>query len=176
MSDQGWERPLAQVADQVGGRHFGKFRGFVESPNDPENLGRITVKVPSVYGDEVSPWAFPAVPFAGDQHGFLFLPKQGDGVWVEFEEGDASHPIWTGYWWARGEIPAPAGPNQRVIITPGQLRVVLDDSGSGTIHIQHSDQAEIILSASEVSVRFGQAKIVLDASGVSINDSAFRVT
>src|SRR6266540_3540702 len=171
MMEQGLERPVAQLTEQVSARYYGKFRGIVESPDDPENLGRITVKVPSVYGDEVSPWAFPAVPFAGDQHGFLFLPKQGDGVWVEFEEGDASHPIWTGYWWARGEIPSPAGPDQRVIITPGKLRIILDDSGGGKIQIQHTSQAEITLSNSELSIRFGPAKIVLNAAGVSINDT-----
>jgi uncharacterized protein involved in type VI secretion and phage assembly len=175
MMDQGLERPVAQLSEQVSGRYYGKFRGIVQSPNDPENLGRITVKVHSVYGEEVSPWAFPAAPFAGDQHGFLFLPKQGDGVWVEFEEGDASHPIWTGYWWARGEIPSPAGPDQRVIITPGKLKVILDDSGGGKIQIQHTSQAEITISQSELSIRFGQAKIVLNATGVSINDTAFRV-
>jgi uncharacterized protein involved in type VI secretion and phage assembly len=175
MVDQGLERPIAQIAEQLEGRYFGKYRGTVESVSDPENLGRITAKVPSVYGDEVSPWAFPAVPFAGDQHGLLFLPKQGDGVWVEFEAGDASHPIWTGYWWARGEIPAPAGPDQRVIVTPGKLRIILDDSGGGKIQLQHTDQAEITLSNSELSIRFGPAKIVLNAAGVSINDNAFKV-
>jgi uncharacterized protein involved in type VI secretion and phage assembly len=175
MVDQGLERPIAQISEQLEGRYFGKYRGTVESVDDPENLGRITAKVPSVYGDEVSPWAFPAVPFAGDQHGLLFLPKQGDGVWVEFEAGNPSHPIWTGYWWARGEIPAPAGPDQRVIVTPGKLKVILDDSGGGKIQIQHTDQAEITLSNTELSIRFGQAKIVLNAAGVSINDNAFKV-
>jgi uncharacterized protein involved in type VI secretion and phage assembly len=175
MHDQGWEQTVAQLSEQVTGRYFGKYRGTVESVNDPEDLARITAKVPSVYGDEVSPWAFPSVPFAGAQYGLLFLPKPGDGVWFEFEAGDPSHPIWSGFWFARNEIPSPASPDTRVIVTPGNLRIILDDSGGGKIQIQHTSQAEIVLSASELSVRYGPAKIVLNSAGVSINGTAFKV-
>ena len=36
------------------------------------------------------------------------MPEVQVGVWIEFEAGDASRPIWTGCWWASGEMPDPA--------------------------------------------------------------------
>jgi hypothetical protein len=175
MVDQSLERPVAELLEQVGRRCWGKYRGIVESVDAEEKLGRIVVKVPSVYGDVLSPAAWPAVPFAGADHGLVFLPKKGDGVWIEFENGDPSHPIWTGSWWAKDEMPSDAGAEKRVIVTPAGLKVILDDDGK-KIQLLHTDKSEVTLSDSSITLRFQQTKIVLDASGVTINDSAFKVT
>jgi len=175
MMEQGLERPFAELAEDVGSRYWGKYRGIVESVDDSDKLGRITAKVPSVYGDEVSPLAFPATPLAGPGYGVLMLPKKGDGVWVEFEDGNPSLPIWTGFWWARGEMPTPAGPDQRVIITPAGLKVVLDDAAK-KIQLIHTTKGEITLADDSITIKFGKASIVLDAQGVSINGTALKVT
>jgi hypothetical protein len=83
------------------------------------------------------------------------LPKAGDGVWIEFEAGDPSRPIWTGFWWASGEIPTDSA-DQRVVVTPEGLKLVMDDAGDITLEI-------------------GGTKLVLSASGLSVNDGAFEV-
>ena len=36
-------------------------------------------------------WALPCVP-----PGLELMPKVGDVVWVEFEAGDPSYPVWMG--------------------------------------------------------------------------------
>ena len=50
----------------------------------------------------------PCVPYAGPNVGFAFLPEMGSGVWIEFEGGDVSYPIWVGGYWREGEFPADA--------------------------------------------------------------------
>ena len=50
----------------------------------------------------------PCVPYAGPKVGFAFLPEIGSGVWIEFEGGDVSYPIWVGGYWRAGEFPAGA--------------------------------------------------------------------
>jgi hypothetical protein len=39
--------------------------------------------------------------------GFWAIPPVGANVWIEFEGGDPSHPIWSGGFWELGEFPAP---------------------------------------------------------------------
>jgi uncharacterized protein involved in type VI secretion and phage assembly len=58
------------------------------------------VQVPDVLGVTPSAWAMPCVPVAELQSGIILVPPVGAHVWVEFEQGDASLPIWTGFFWA----------------------------------------------------------------------------
>ena len=51
----------------------------------------------------------PCVPYAGPNVGIAFLPEVGSGVWIEFEGGDVSYPIWVGCYWRDGEVPADVG-------------------------------------------------------------------
>jgi uncharacterized protein involved in type VI secretion and phage assembly len=46
----------------------------------------------------------PCVPIAEKSHGLIVLPEVGDGVWIEFEEGNIDLPIWTGCWLLQNEI------------------------------------------------------------------------
>ncbi|MCU0541827.1 MAG: phage baseplate assembly protein V [Oscillatoriaceae cyanobacterium Prado104] len=170
------ERLLVELAEQVRSRYFGKYRGLVQDNNDPDNLGRIKAKVPEVYGDEqISPWAFPVVPFAGSNHGLVLLPEVDDGVWIEFEAGDPSRPIWTGCWWGSGEMPASGNTNSRVLVTSGGHQLILDD-GNEKLQLIHSGGAEISMTDSEITLKIGATQIVLSSSGVDINNGAFKVS
>ena len=98
------EKVVADLMQKVERRFYGKYRGFVASNLDPKRLGRLTLRIPSVFGNEViTGWAMPCVPYGGqDNQGFLCIPEPGAGVWVEFEEGDLEFPIWVGTFW--GEL------------------------------------------------------------------------
>jgi uncharacterized protein involved in type VI secretion and phage assembly len=167
---------LLDVAEGVRQRYWGKYRGTVEDPNDSDNLGRIIVKVPSVYGTLNSPPALPAVPFAGPNYGFLMLPRRGDLVWVEFENGLPAHPIWTGFCWSRNELPAPAAVDVRVLVTKENLKLVLDDAAK-KLQLLHPGGGEITMTDSGITIKMGtSAKIELTSSGVAINGMAFKVS
>jgi hypothetical protein len=112
---------VSQLAEHAEQQYFGKYRGFVMDNKDPLKLGRIKVRIPSIFvcdaahsgsdacdpdrkddGDEtVTDWAWPCLPCGGaaDQ-GLFFVPDCGANVWVEFEEGNLDHPIWVGTFWA----------------------------------------------------------------------------
>ena len=184
MPEQELEQLMVELTQEVRERHFGKYRGTVESVDDTDQLGRVTAKVPSVYGDVTSPWALPAFPFAGPGYGVIFLPKQGDGVWIEFEGGNPARPIWTGFWCARNELVTGAEREKRVLVTPEGLEVVLDDA-SKELKLIHPDgptltiaAGEITLDAgatikitdSEIKVEAGGGTIKVSSSGVAIND------
>ena len=86
--DSDFESILERVSEFQRTRYFGKYRGLVNDIDDPDGLGRIKADVPAVFGDQVSPWAMPCLPFAGASHGLALIPEVGDGVWIEFEGGD----------------------------------------------------------------------------------------
>jgi len=163
-----FEQLLVQVAEQQRSRFFGKYRGSVKTVGEEENLGYIKVLVPEIYGDtEESPWAAPAVPFAGAGHGLAAFPEVDDGVWIEFEAGDISRPIWTGFWWADGEMPEPKGILTRAFITTAGHKLILDDD-AGEVTLLHSDGAQITMTGSDITIEIGQASITLSDSEISL--------
>lgn len=173
MSDDcAMEGLLVETAEAQRSRYFGKYRGRVREVD--EDLGRITALVPELFGLEESCWAMPSVPFAGSNHGLVFLPERDDGVWIEFEAGDLSRPIWSGFWWAEGEMPRPGSKTARVLVTPGGHKLVLDDEGE-KVQLLHSGGAELTLGKSYIRLKLGSAQIVLTSSGVSINGGALNV-
>jgi hypothetical protein len=71
-------------------KFFGIYQAVVASSADPTGQRRLLLTVPEVLGaSEV--WALPCVP-AGSRA----APRAGAVVWVQFEGGDASRPVWVG--------------------------------------------------------------------------------
>lgn len=152
---------------------FGKYRGFVEDNQDPSNLGRLRVRVPKLLGDE-SMWAVPCVPYAGSGSGFFMLPEPGSGVWVEFEEGDLSRPIWSGCWWAPGQVPpdhggADPGPQIKLIRTESGLLIELDDAHQRILLSDKlgTNQVIIDVQAGQVKIK-GDSRITVEAPQVEL--------
>jgi len=77
-------------AGQVPGRYFGLYRGFVANNVDPLSQRRVRVQVPAVFGDSAL-WAVPC-----GAAGAAATPTIGSTVWVAFEAGDPSLPVWLG--------------------------------------------------------------------------------
>lgn len=111
---------------------FGKHKGTVMSNLDPDGYGRILASVPRVLMGVPTGWAWPCVPYGGPTSGFFSVPPIGAGVWIEFEDGDTSQPIWTGCYWGKGELPKKPPneqslPTTRIWRTETGLTVVMDD-------------------------------------------------
>ena len=164
---------LARLIQRVEGRYYGKYRGQVTDNSDPNNLGRVKAKVPRVMGDEESGWALPAFIYGGaSEQGFFAVPDVGAGVWIEFEGGDLSYPIWTGTWFTSGDIPESAQPSKKVLKTKSGHKLVLDDDG-GTLEITDSNGNTVSMDSSTVKVAAGNAtKIVIDAPQIELVENS----
>ena len=87
---------------------IGKYRGIVTNNLDPMQIGRVKVQVPDVFRPEQTLWAMPCVPWSLPQKIGSSLPKAGAMVWIEFEQGDADRPVWTGCFYASAAETPPA--------------------------------------------------------------------
>lgn len=158
--------------------YYGKYRGLVEENDDPKNMGRLKAKVPELLGDEVTGWALPCVPYAGDGSGQYTIPEPDTGVWIEFEGGDLSRPIWTGCWWGKDELPEDEGgssgePSTRILRSEEGLMVSLDDDGK---KIRVSDEngnnlLEIATQSGKVTVE-ASSKVVVEAPQIELVKNA----
>jgi uncharacterized protein involved in type VI secretion and phage assembly len=160
---------LSKLISRVEGRYWGKYRGTVTDNDDPDNLGRVKAKVPQLLDDTELGWALPAFAYGGkSEQGLFAVPDTGAQVWIEFEGGDLSFPIWTGTWYTSGSIPESATPAQKVWKTQSGHKLVLDDN-AGSIAITDSNNNTVTMDGSQIAITAGDAtKIVIDAANIEI--------
>jgi uncharacterized protein involved in type VI secretion and phage assembly len=149
--------------------------------------GRLLLEVPDVTGLTPSSWAEACVPLAGPTGppmGSWFVPPIGAGVWVEFEGGDASRPIWTGCrWGSAADVPTlalaglPASPSI-VLQTAGQNAVAISDlpGPTGGIMLKSATGATLIVNDTGIYIQNGKgASIVMTGPTVTVNAGALTV-
>ena len=166
------QQMLIDVLDRLRNRFFGKYRGVV-TDIDAGTL-RIKAKVPAVLADQPTGWARPCVPFAGPGMGIAFLPEIGAGVWIEFEGGDVSYPVWVGCFWHDGEQPGEATASVKAIVTKGGQKILLDEDG-GTITVTDQNNNTITLGSDGILLQRGGSQIDLGDAEVNINQGALEV-
>jgi phage baseplate assembly protein gpV len=164
---------LARLIERVESRYYGKYRGQVTDNNDPDNLGRLKAKVPRLLGDEETGWALPAFIYGGaSEQGLFAVPDVGAGVWIEFEGGDLSYPIWSGTWYTSGDVPESAQPGKKVFKTKSGHKLVFDDD-AGSLEITDSNSNTVTMDSSTVKVAAGNAvKVVIDAPQIELVENA----
>ncbi len=165
-------------------RYLGKYRGMVLNNVDPMQQGRLQVQVPDVAGLAPASWAMPCVPVAGLQNGMFALPVIGSGVWVEFEQGNADFPIWTGcFWGSAAEVPAmalqtPPGVQALTLQTTLQNGITISDlpGPTGGIMIKSATGATLIVNDTGIYIQNGRgAAITLVGPTVTVNNGALTV-
>lgn len=180
------EKTLTRLVEKVDHKFYGKYRGIVIDNNDPENLGRLKVMVPSVLGnDVVTGWAIPCLPYGGaaDQ-GFFFIPEVNAGVWVEFEAGDLEYPIWVGTFWSKPggatELPKPADsqspPTSKIIKTKkGHTIELADKDGDEGIKLLHSKGAIIEFSSNgDIKIETNGKNIIVEGANIKLGVNAAK--
>lgn len=117
------------------GRYYSFYRGMVLDNEDPKHMNQLQIMVPQVQGGIII-WALPFDQHGGTQTGFKYLaPEIGDTVYVMFECGDPSKPLWAYHGFALDQMPEELdGPNKMGIITPRGNILILDDS-TGDLNI-----------------------------------------
>jgi len=168
----GVDRALEDLLEHMRSRFYGKYRGVVSDVD--ATTCRIKATVPAVYGDVASGWCMPCVPYAGPNVGIAFLPEVGSAVWIEFEGGDVSYPIWSGCFWRTGEVPSDVGADVKVIVTTAPHEIKLDDDQQA-ITITDPNGNTVTLDSSGITLSNGGQQVVVSSSSVSVNSGALEV-
>lgn len=161
-------------------KYYGKYRAIVTNIKDPEKMGRIKVKCPKILGDKELNWALPNLP------PYMFmLPKVGDYVWIEFEEGDTEYPIWTGCFYTSallkerfGDIYVNGDYDKKVLMN-GLNGVKLksskkfDITSKGDLEILSDTKGEFI-SKTDLNLKSINSEVTLSNSSKSVNVTALK--
>lgn len=145
---------------------YGKYRGEVIENVDPEFRGRV---IPLV--EEVAPfplgWAMPCVPYAGEGVGFYAIPPIGAKIWVEFEGGNPSKPIWVGCFWELEQAP---------LVTPEPTMVILKTMSTTLILNDLPGEGGLALELTPPAVD-APISITMDSEGIQIEtETLFDLT
>ncbi|WP_284734571.1 phage baseplate assembly protein V [Sphingosinicella terrae] len=162
---------LDRVVQGMSQRYYGKYRGTVVDTADSTKRGRLKVRVPSVMGDKEM-WAMPCAPYAGASVGFFALPPAESSIWVEFEGGEISQPIWSGCFWKDGEIDsADAVEGIAFWKTPGlTLRV---DNDAGTVEIETSGGSKITIKSDSIKIEAPEVELSANGGSAKVSASGF---
>ncbi len=168
---------MEQLLDWVRHRYFGKYRGTVRDNQDPTQRGRVKVAVPAVLGD-LETWAMPCLPYAGNNVGMFAVPEVGSGVWVEFEAGEPTFPIYSGGFWADNEPPqteagAPPQPTLKIIRSKQGLLISFDDQGQVLTLSDQNGSNILTLEVMQGKIKIkGQMKVVVEAPQIELVENS----
>lgn len=150
------------------GQYFGKYSGIVKDNRDGDKLGKVKVSVPALFPPDELMDARPALPY-----GWFFVPENETQVWVEFEGGDSTLPLWTGVQALNGKWATEVDldpPEKRGLKTKAGHLILFDDkSGEELIRIVEGvHKHEILLDKNGITITDGVNKqtLTFDSSGV----------
>ena len=142
-------------AEEESDRASGAVIGLVVDNKDPDKLGRVKVKYPTLPGEETSFWAPISSLGAGKDRGWWFLPEIDDEVLVMFHHGDFDKPVVVGALWNGVDTPPEqnGGGNERRVLVSREGSMIEFDDDAGTITIEDGGGVgRIVISDSKISM------------------------
>jgi uncharacterized protein involved in type VI secretion and phage assembly len=164
-------------------RLYGSYVALVTDIRDPDQQGRIKVKIPWSPDDgseSYEVWARLATMLAGNARGSWFIPDPGDEVLVMFEGGDPRRPHVIGGLWNGKDSPPEtmdsSGNNyKKSLVSRRNIRITLDDTdGQETLTLQTPAGQSVVIKDGGPSIEIADANgntITLDSSGVTVVSS-----
>jgi hypothetical protein len=154
---------------------FGPYRATVVDNRDPNNQARLRLRIPRAFATGVTGWV-PVRQTAGLP---AVVPNIGAGVWVEFEGGDPSFPVWSGVFGVQdaGVITlndlqdvASLSPSDGQVLrwSSDQLRwgsSTLTPADVGAAPAAHTHDASAIVSGTLPVARGGTGSVTLPSGG-----------
>ena len=153
---------MPRLTDRHGRPVSGQMPGLVEAividNIDPDRLGRVKVKFPSLPEMPESFWARLMMPMAGQRRGWMTIPEKEDEVLVAFLHGDIQHAVVLGSLYNGVDRPPYANAdgqnNLRVFQSRSGHRLTFDDTPG-------AERVELILHNEEIRVIWDSAGSVL---------------
>jgi uncharacterized protein involved in type VI secretion and phage assembly len=152
--------------------------GIVTDNDDPERLGRVKLRFPSLSADYESNWARVAAPGNGASRGTVWIPEVNDEVLVAFEGGDRQRPFVLGGLWNGSDTPPPIEVDngklngRHFVSRDGNQVYMWDKPGNSSLGMRTAGE-EVVLLLSRTDRELSgtsEGKIVLTAtSDIEIN-------
>jgi phage baseplate assembly protein gpV len=143
--------------------------GIVSRVDDPDNLGRVRVKLPT-YNDVESEWLGVLSVAAGEDKGLTALPDVDDCVLVLLPQENPAQGVVLGGLYGMGGSPDSGIEEYSVqrytLLTRGGQRIQLDDSGN-LLRLENNDGSYIELAPDLVRLH-AVANLDVEAPGQSV--------
>ena len=160
---------LQEQGLEATGRFYSIYTGIVDDNDDPLQMHRLKVSIPSVMGG-ITQWAI-AKDWPGSFNSGvkLLTPKVGDLVYVIFEFGNPDKPLWSYNGWGEEEIPQElASPDVMGIVTPNGNIITLNDiTGDISIKVNGSISKQI---DGDLIIQAGDSICISGKNGIAINN------
>jgi uncharacterized protein involved in type VI secretion and phage assembly len=169
-------------------RFYGIVTGIVTNNQDPDKLGRVKVRFPSLSDKDESYWARVVTPMAGAERGLYVLPEVDDEVLVAFEHGKVEFPYVLGALWNGKDKPPESNSdgknNRRTLKSRSGHIISLDDdengakieikdgSGKNSIVVSTADNAIYIQADGDLTIKSQNGKLILGGQGIEIKSQA----
>ncbi|HXJ02712.1 MAG TPA: phage baseplate assembly protein V [Micropepsaceae bacterium] len=151
--------------------YFGVYAAIVTNIVDPENQGRIQVKLAFLGKRSALAWAKLVTPYAGEDQGIEILPSVDSEVVVAFQAGDVRSPYIVGACW-NGQTPpesADAANNKQLWKSRAKSLFEFDDTqGAEKVTLSMQSGHTLVLSNATQDVKLVHANgsvITLTADG-----------
>jgi uncharacterized protein involved in type VI secretion and phage assembly len=181
--------PLPTPADGSAPGYFGVYPAVVTKiVGDPENLGRVQIRLPWLGKDgdkRVRPWATLCSPYADEDQGLQIVPAKGSHVVVAFEAGILTRPYILAAAWHRHKAKPfnPAEPNNiRVLRSRAKSRLEFDDTqGRAKVSIAMNSGHQVVLddAVRQITVQHSNKTTVIrlnSSGGVEITATQVDIT
>lgn len=171
---------MERAAMGPGGLFYGVYPARVTDIVDPDQQGRVKVRLPwsPDPGDSsFEAWARLATMMGGNDRGTFFIPDVDDEVLVAFEAGNPRRPYVVGALWNGQDSPPEqmdgAGENNlKTILSRQGVRMTMDDTDGATkLRLETPMGQSIVLDDGQLSITAEDANgnsITMDTSGITI--------
>lgn len=165
---------------------YGLMTAIVTNNQDPDQQGKVRIKLPGMTDDETGPWARVAVLMGGGNRGTFFLPDEGDEVLVAFDNCNVPYIV-GGLWNGQDQPPdtnADGKNNKRFIKsrsghlirlddTKGSEKVeIIDKSGNNSITFDTANNSVTISSGQDITISAPNGTITLKAKTISLTSDS----
>jgi uncharacterized protein involved in type VI secretion and phage assembly len=170
---------LERAATGPGGRFYGLYPAVVTDNQDPDNQGRVRIRLPwspDNDGAAYENWARLATMMAGNNRGSWFIPDVDDEVLVGFEAGDPRRPYVVGMLWNGRDNPPEqmdSDNNLKTILSRAGIGITMDDTdGAVKLTLSTPGGHSLVFNDSNLSITATDTTgntIKMDTGGISIS-------
>lgn len=175
---------LERASTGPGGLFYGVYPALVTDLADPDNQGRVKVRLPwspDTDSSSYEAWARMATMMAGNNRGSWFIPDVNDEVLVAFEGGNPRRPYVVGALWNGQDAPPEQMDNSgnndvKTILSRQGVRITLDDTdGAVKLRLETPGGNSIVLDDGALSIVAQDSNgnsVKLESQGITVTASA----